>query len=86
MMQEISKELLTILENWIEKYELLHNNFIFFPFQLCRRATTDIEQEEIKILIQGSKDTQSILARYLINTLTKTSVHMICLTELLFML
>jgi len=45
---KVSKELLTILQDWIEKFELLHDNYIFFPMQLYKRATTDKERKAIK--------------------------------------
>lgn len=44
----MSKELLIMLENWINEHKLLHDHYIFFPLQLCRRATTDEERESMK--------------------------------------
>lgn len=44
----VSKELLNMFEKWIEEHELVHNNFIFFPMQLYKRATTDTERKAIK--------------------------------------
>ncbi len=44
----VSRELLDMLEDWIKKHKLVHDNFIFFPMQLYKRATTDKERECIK--------------------------------------
>ncbi len=45
---KVSKELLTMLQDWIEKFELVHDNYIFFPMQLYKRATSDRERNNIK--------------------------------------
>lgn len=44
----VSKELLDILKDWIKKHKLLHDNFIFYPEQLYKRATTKEEKESYK--------------------------------------
>jgi len=44
----VSQELLDMLKKWIDKYELVHDNYIFFPTQLYKRAKTDEERESIK--------------------------------------
>ncbi len=44
----VSQELLNMFNNWIEKYELVHDNYIFFPIQLYKRATTDEERKNLK--------------------------------------
>jgi len=44
----VSKESLDLLQSWIEKYDLVHDNFIFFPMQLYNRATTIEEKLSIK--------------------------------------
>jgi integrase len=44
----VSKEVLDILKDWIKKHKLLHDNFIFYPEQLYKRATTKEEQESYK--------------------------------------
>jgi integrase len=44
----VSKELLDMLRTWIKKHDLVHDNFIFFPMQLYKRATTEEEKIAIK--------------------------------------
>lgn len=44
----VSKELLEMFKRWIEEHELVHDNFIFYPIQLYKRATADAEQKAIK--------------------------------------
>jgi integrase len=44
----VSQELLDMLKEWIDKHELVHDNYIFFPTQLYKRAKTDEERESIK--------------------------------------
>jgi len=45
---QVSKESLDLLQSWIKKYELVHDNFIFFPMQIYTRAITDKEKLAIK--------------------------------------
>lgn len=44
----VSKEILDLLQSWILEHELVHDNFIFYPLQLYRKATTDKERMAIK--------------------------------------
>lgn len=44
----VSKELLDMLQEWITKHDLVHDNFIFFPMQLYTRATTESKRKDIK--------------------------------------
>lgn len=44
----VSQELLDLLKDWIVKHKLLHDNFIFYPEQLYKRATTEEEKEKYK--------------------------------------
>jgi len=44
----VSKEILDLLERWITEHELVHDNFIFYPLQLYRKATTDKDRMDIK--------------------------------------
>jgi len=44
----VSKELLVMFQKWIAKHDLVHDNFIFFPMQLYKRATTEKKRETIK--------------------------------------
>ncbi|MCK5293628.1 MAG: site-specific integrase [Arcobacteraceae bacterium] len=44
----VSKESLELLKSWIKKYDLVHDNFIFFPMQLYSRAITQEEKLAIK--------------------------------------
>lgn len=44
----VSKESLDLLKSWINKYDLIHDNFIFFPMQLYTRAITQEEKLAIK--------------------------------------
>ena len=44
----VGKELLDLLKNWIKEHDLKHDNFIFYPIQLYKRAKTDTEKQEIK--------------------------------------
>ena len=34
-------ELLNLFKEWINKHNLVHNNYIFYPIQTYIRATTD---------------------------------------------
>ena len=43
-----SNELLEILTKWIEKHNLVHDNFIFYPIQTYMRASTDEERIKLK--------------------------------------
>ena len=44
----VGKELLDLLRDWIKKHDLKHDNFIFYPIQLYKRAKVDKEKESIK--------------------------------------
>lgn len=44
----VGKELLDLLKNWIKEHDLKHDNFIFYPVQLYKRAKTEKEKQEIK--------------------------------------
>ena len=44
----VGKELLNLLKNWIKEHDLKHDNFIFYPIQLYKRAKTEKEKQEIK--------------------------------------
>lgn len=44
----VSQELLTLLKDWISQHKLVHDNCIFYPEQLYKRATTKNEKEEYK--------------------------------------
>ena len=44
----VGKELLDLLKDWIKKHDLKHDNFIFYPIQLYKRAKTEKEKQEIK--------------------------------------
>lgn len=44
----VGKELLDLLKDWIKEHDLKHDNFIFYPIQLYKRAKTDKEKQEIK--------------------------------------
>jgi integrase len=44
----VGKELLDLLRNWIKEHDLKHDNFIFYPIQLYKRAKTEREKQEIK--------------------------------------
>jgi len=44
----VSEELLMMLKEWINKHDLVHDNYIFFPMQLYKRAITDEEKMAIK--------------------------------------
>jgi integrase len=44
----VGKELLDLLRNWIKEHDLKHDNFIFYPIQLYKRAKTEKEKQEIK--------------------------------------
>jgi len=43
-----SDELLELLKEWIDKHNLVHDNFIFYPIQTYMRAKTDEERYKIK--------------------------------------
>ena len=44
----VGKELLDLFKNWINKHHLIHDNFIFYPQQLYKRAITKDEKEALK--------------------------------------
>ena len=44
----VGKELLDLLRDWIKEHDLKHDNFIFYPIQLYKRAKIDKEKESIK--------------------------------------
>ena len=44
----VSKEMLDRLKEWIIKYDLVHDNYIFFPNQLYTRAVTEKERKKVK--------------------------------------
>ena len=44
----VGKEQLDLLKDWIKEHDLKHDNFIFYPIQLYKRAKTDKEKQEIK--------------------------------------
>lgn len=44
----VSQELLTLLKKWITQHNLVHDNCIFYPEQLYKRATAKDEKEEYK--------------------------------------
>ena len=44
----VSDELLDIFKEWISKHSLVHDNYIFFPMQLYKRAITEEEKMAIK--------------------------------------
>jgi len=54
-------ELLGLLKQWISKYSLTHDNYIFFPIQSYQRAITDKERGDAK----GKSANYSGYRRYL---------------------
>jgi len=44
----VSDELLNMFNEWISKHSLVHDNYIFFPMQLYKRAITEAEKMAIK--------------------------------------
>jgi len=44
----VSDELLDMFKEWISKHTLVHDNYIFFPMQLYKRAITEEEKMAIK--------------------------------------
>lgn len=44
----VGKELLDLFRNWIKEHHLIHDNFIFYPQQLYKRAITKDEKEALK--------------------------------------
>ena len=44
----VSQELLNLLKKWIREHRLVHDNFIFYPIQLYKRATIKAEKEAYK--------------------------------------
>lgn len=44
----VSKELLDLFKNWIKEHSLVHDNFIFYPQQLYKRAITKEEKDALK--------------------------------------
>jgi len=45
---KVGDELLTMFKEWISEHDLVHDNFIFFPIQLYRKATTEKEKQAMK--------------------------------------
>ena len=45
---KVGDELLTMFKEWISEHDLVHDNFIFFPIQLYRKATTEEEKQAMK--------------------------------------
>lgn len=46
----VGQELLDLLKKWIKKHQLIHDNYIFYPEQLYKRATSKEEKEKYKNL------------------------------------
>jgi integrase len=44
----VSDEMLDMFKEWISKHNLVHDNYIFFPIQLYKRAITEEEKMAIK--------------------------------------
>ncbi|MBU0721439.1 tyrosine-type recombinase/integrase [bacterium] len=44
----VSVELLDMFKEWIREHSLVHDNYIFYPTQLYKRAITEVEKREIK--------------------------------------
>jgi len=44
----VSEKLLNLLRSWISQHELVHDNFIFYPLLLYRKAITDEEKMALK--------------------------------------
>ncbi len=44
----VSQELLNLLKKWIKDHKIVHDNFIFYPIQLYKRATIKAEKETYK--------------------------------------
>ncbi|WP_323586152.1 tyrosine-type recombinase/integrase [Aliarcobacter butzleri] len=44
----VGKELLDLFKNWINEHHLIHDNFIFYPQQLYKRAIIKDEKEALK--------------------------------------
>lgn len=44
----VSKELIDLFKNWIKEHSLVHDNFIFYPQQLYKRAITKEEKDALK--------------------------------------
>jgi len=45
---KVGEELLIMFKEWINEHDLVHDNFIFFPIQLYRKATTEEEKQAMK--------------------------------------
>jgi len=45
---KVGDELLIMFKEWINKHDLVHDNFIFFPIQLYKKATTEEEKQAMK--------------------------------------
>ena len=45
---KVGGELLTMFKKWINEHDLVHDNFIFFPIQLYKKATTEEEKQAMK--------------------------------------
>lgn len=44
----INDELIELLQQWINKHNLVHDNYIFYPIQTYKRALTDKERKNLK--------------------------------------
>ena len=44
----IGNELLDLFRTWIKEHNLIHDNFIFYPIQLYKKAVTEEEKESMK--------------------------------------
>ena len=44
----VGQEFLELLKKWIKKHQLIHDNYIFYPEQLYKRATTKEDKEKYK--------------------------------------
>ncbi|MCF6340014.1 MAG: site-specific integrase [Sulfurimonas sp.] len=44
----VSDELLDMFKRWITEHNLVHDNYIFFPMQLYKKATTEDEKRAMK--------------------------------------
>ena len=45
---KVADELLIMFKEWIKEHELVHDNFIFFPIQLYKKAITEEEKQAMK--------------------------------------
>ena len=44
----VGKELLDLFSSWIKEHRLVHDNFIFYPIQLYKKAVSEEEKESMK--------------------------------------